>query len=587
MAKNNTNKTPNIKPMSKFEKQGQSKVINSYGAVGTLIQTMNNGSLMINNFDQWPYYHKLCAHYVADNQFVINNPALIKEDRLLERLKAILECNTLQGIFRMPTNEFHFATGVKSPQNVISAKLFPRYFFCPRCHQMNYYVSDGQFPYCCGMPKEQFSFVLVSERGLIYDIPWAKFLITDPAVNVIYFNDDDTKATNLNLTYTTGGSAEHLEAKKVTGNINGQNVTRSLASLPIKTFIDSGNIQYKMAIRQGNNLCFVKTVSSIYIPEYQIPGIEKIVLSTTKKIFVDNAIPLSATALLNSLRAQHPDTSTNLDHIHYWIQEQESDANLDVKDDSEYKFKEFDFITSKETYDNPSEDISFNKFEINKWGILNLYRIKKIKVTHVQTGYSRLKPEGNIQSIYSNPNILFYPGVELKGEGVLLQMNTSTLNAFLNNEVFNVRESDIGSMIHSLSHCIMKELEFECGYPLNSLKERLYYGTEEIGGIDQVKYAGILIYSASGSNSSFGGISSLFETINDELKISALIKNAYERAQDCPNDPICISEESNGNKGVCYSCNLIPETSCEFFNESLNRVALNDFYQNYCNDGVE
>ena len=175
----------------------------------------------------------------------------------------------------------------------------------------------------------------------------------------------------------------------------------------------------------------------------------------------------------------------------------------------------------------------------------------------------------------------------MKGEGVLLQMNTSTLNAYLNNRAFGLLDSDIYSMIHSLSHCIMKELEFECGYPLNSLKERLYYGTEKIDGIAQVKYAGVLIYSASGSNSSFGGIAALFETLNDELKIAALIKNAYERAQDCPNDPICISEESNGNKGVCYSCNLIPETSCEFFNESLNRVALNDFYQNYCNDGVE
>jgi len=406
-------------------------------------------------------------------------------------------------------------------------------------------------------------------------------------VNVINFNDDDTKATNLNLKYTTGGSAEHLEAKKVTGNINGQNVTRSLASLPIKTFIDSGNIPYKMAIRQGNNLCFVKTVSSIYIPEYQIPGNEKTALNASKRLIERLGIPLNARILLEDLIAEFPNTRTNLDHIHYWIQEQELDANIDVNDDSEYKFKEFDFITSKETYDNLSEDISFNKFEINNWGILNLFRIKKIKVTHVQTGYSRLKPEGNIQLIYSNPNILFYPGVELKGEGVLLQMNTSTLNAYLNDPLFRLRASDIGSMIHSLSHCIMKELEFECGYSLNSLKERLYYGTEEIDGIDQVKYAGVLIYSASGANSSFGGIAALFETLNDELKISALIKNAFERAQDCPNDPICISEESNGNKGVCYSCNLIPETSCEFFNESLNRVALNDFYQNYCNYGVE
>ena len=570
--------------MSRFEKQGQSKVINSYGAVGTLIQTMNNGSLMIDNFDKWPYYRHLVNQYNRNNQFVIDSPALIKEDRLLERLKVVLNCNTLQGIFRMPSNEFHHQNGVKDLPKVISANLFPRYFFCPRCHQMNYYVADGQFPFCCRLPQEQFSFVLVSEKGLISDVPWARFLISDPAVNVIHFNDDDTKATNLNLKYTTGGSAEHLEAKKVTGNIYGQNVTRSLASLPIKTFIDSRNVSYKMAIRQGNNLCFVKTLSSIYIPEYQIPVYEKAELLSTKRVMDRLGSPLSATILLEYLRVTFPDTRTNLDHIQYWLQEQESGV---IVDDSEYKFKEFDFITSKETYENPSEEISFSKFEINKWGIINLFKIKKIKVTHVQTGYTRLKPEGDIQLIYSNPNILFYPGVELKGEGILLQMNTSTLNAYLNNRAFGLLDSDIYSMIHSLSHCIMKELEFECGYPLNSLKERLYYGTEEIGGIDQVKYAGILIYSASGSNSSFGGIAALFETLNDELKISALIKNAYERAQDCPNDPICISEESNGNKGVCYSCNLIPEISCEFFNESLNRVALNDFYQNYCNDGVE
>jgi hypothetical protein len=87
-----------------------------------------------------------------------------------------------------------------------------------------------------------------------------------------------------------------------------------------------------------------------------------------------------------------------------------------------------------------------------------------------------------------------------------------------------------------------------------------------------------LIYSASGAESSFGGIAALFESINGVLKIEPLIRNAYERAQDCPNDPICVDEESNGNAGVCYSCNLIPETSCENFNQVLNRKQLNNFY---------
>lgn len=49
------------------------------------------------------------------------------------------------------------------------------------------------------------------------------------------------------------------------------------------------------------------------------------------------------------------------------------------------------------------------------------------------------------------------------------------------------------------------------------------------------------------------------------------------RATDCPTDPICIEEEKHGNKGVCYSRNLIPETSCESFNSGLDRAVLIDF----------
>ena len=60
MAKINKIKaTKKTKAMPRFEKQGQSKIINSYGAVGTLIQTINNGSILISDFDTWPFYNFL------------------------------------------------------------------------------------------------------------------------------------------------------------------------------------------------------------------------------------------------------------------------------------------------------------------------------------------------------------------------------------------------------------------------------------------------------------------------------------------------------------------------------------------------
>lgn len=580
-----------ITPLNKYEKQGQSKIVNSYGAVGTLIQTINNGSLIIDNFDKWPYYRDHLRQIRTGPEGLINNPAFIKEDRLLKRLKIELQCNSLTGIFKMPENKSDNRNGVLEENKVISAHFFPMWFYCPKCGNMNYYVNNPehkQFPFCCKLPKEQFSFVLVSENGSIADIPWAKFLNADLADEQIQFEIADTKDINLVLKYSTGGSAEHMETKKITATINGQTITKSLATLPAKTFIEANGNEYKMAIRQGNNLCFVKTLASLYIPKYEIPDFEISLMNGAIGVLEEMGAPPTPEGLLNVVKGKFKNTNTNTDHIKFWLNEQQNSATAETGEDElqvteeEYKFKEFDFIVNHESdYIEAYEDISFKKFECNKIGIQNLYRINKLKVTQVQTGYTRLKPEGDLQKIYSEPNILFYPGIEMKGEGMLMEMNTNQLNAFLNNPNNNAQITDLEALVHSLSHSIMKELEFECGYPLNSLKERLYFGKEQINGVDQVKYAGVLIYSASGAESSFGGIAALFETFNNKLKIITLIKNACERAQDCPNDPICIDENTNGNKGVCYSCNLIPETSCENFNQSLNRKQLIAFYQQY------
>lgn len=547
--------------MAKYEKQGQTKIINSYGAVGTLIQTMQNGSLKIDNFDKWPYYTQLSLEFnnVRNLDYFINNPKFISDDRLVQKLQNLAP--NISGIFRMPENEEKFGK-IDNENKVISASLFPEWFFCPSCGKMGHMsklIANNQMPKHCNMFMEQFSFVLISEKGEIADIPWRDYLTSND--NPVKFNTNlnDTDK-NLILKYSTGGSAEFLETKNITATIDGKTINKSLGPLSSRLFQDQvGNI-YKMAVRQGNNLCFVKTWSSLYIPKYIIPALERIIIKA-----LDDA-GLDINQIHTNLKIQYPNTLTTIDHLEAYL-------NPIANNDEHYKWEEFDFITNNAQNTYTAEDIEFNKYDNNRFGISNIYRINKLKVTHVQTGYTRLIPTGEQKKIY-NTDINFYPGVEMFGEGMLLEMNVGNFNTFLNKNHDNNTE-DIRNMMHSLSHCIMKELEFECGYPLNSLKERLYFGTEDINGVIQVKYAGILIYSATGSNSSFGGIAALFD--NNKSKLDLLIGNSIFRAHDCPNDPICIDEEKNGNSGVCYSCNLIPETSCESFNSGLNRKLLIKF----------
>ena len=583
MAKINKIKaTKKTKAMPRFEKQGQSKIINSYGAVGTLIQTINNGSILISDFDTWPFYNFLITTYQNENaaDYLINN-SFIQDNRLVNRLAKELNINTLLGIFRMPENKYIPQNNtVEKPNRVISASFFPCWFYCPTCGNMNYYIRNNanpQFPHCHGLPKEQFSFVLISSSGEIAEIPWMEFLRSNPADINIRFSPNNQIFLELN--YQTGGSAEYLETKSVSATINGQVIRKSLGTLPSKIFIDGNDREYTMAVRQGNNLCFVKTITSIYIPEYVMPPYEINLIDNRINALTEYNIPITPNDLFNSLLKMFTNTATNLDHITNYINNLNNLNNTANVTEEQYRFKEFDFIVNKEDYYEAGDSISFKKFDFGQksLGIKNIYRIDKLKVTKVQTGYSRLSPEGVLKKIYTNNGILFYPGVEMKGEGMLLEMDIIKLNSFLN--IFNLNVAKIESIIHSLSHCIMKELEFECGYKLNSLVERLYFGTENINGCEQVKYAGIMIYSATGSNSSFGGIASLFENLVNNLKIVSLIENCYERAQDCPNDPICLEEESNGNSGVCYSCNLIPETSCEKFNMGLSRKDLNKFFK--------
>ena len=126
-------------------------------------------------------------------------------------------------------------------------------------------------------------------------------------------------------------------------------------------------------------------------------------------------------------------------------------------------------------------------------------------------------------------------------------------------------------IVHSFSHLIMRELEFACGYPTASLKERLY-----ISSNDKEFMAGILIYTTDGSEGSMGGLVSQASSHN----IEKLITNALLRGVNCSSDPLCWESEGQGlfdfNLAACFSCSLVSETACETMNLGLDRRVLVD-----------
>ncbi|MCX3263710.1 DUF1998 domain-containing protein [Pedobacter agri] len=187
------------------------------------------------------------------------------------------------------------------------------------------------------------------------------------------------------------------------------------------------------------------------------------------------------------------------------------------------------------------------------------------------------------------------PAVEVRGEGIFLEFNSTLLaewsdryddarlgavnaNILRANADFNQANQPINKrylFLHTLSHILLKELSEDCGYSTSSLAEIIYCSEEdEAGSINEMN--GILIYTTtSDSEGSLGG---LVEKGLPEYLIG-ILNRGVDKARWCSSDPLCISASGGQgflglNLAACYSCILLPETSCEKMNKYLDRASL-------------
>lgn len=397
--------------------------------------------------------------------------------------------------------------------------------------------------------------------------------------------------------------------------------------------------EMKVSLVTANNTYFANGFSSLFIPMHLAENTSKAIIKAMDTIRI-NLSKTSKTKeeywkkniendLEDFLRENDIyDDSITIDSLKSeYFKVSDEDENEDFYEN--YRFQEYRCFSKNKTFEgiNDNKGLSFNDIELSE--ILSKYFVKiqqldELKVTSIQFDFTRVKPKERVvkindkgerviqeslagQNIFSidETELFLLPANETLGEGIFFQFDNDKIEEWLfnNKEIFKQRFSKYinyefqsgqpGSaakqkiknngvkhfLVHSFSHMMMRELEFSCGYPTASLKERLYISSDP-----EKQMSGVLIYTAEGAEGSMGGLVSQAEPD----KILEIIKNGLYRAIDCSSDPLCWESEGQGifdlNLSACFSCMLVAETACEEMNLGLDRKVLVDseigFFEN-------
>ncbi len=251
------------------------------------------------------------------------------------------------------------------------------------------------------------------------------------------------------------------------------------------------------------------------------------------------------------------------------------------------------------------EEINAERYNIP--GIKRVSLIHKIREVRAMTGFTRIDPPGSSdlgQGVYGfvpvkEPETRWYPAYEVRGEGIFLEFDEKAIASWIERCPEVVRRAQelngnyeltvqSGSspknitpkflLLHTVSHLLIRQMSFECGYSVASLRERIYCSSHEEGK----EMAGIFVYTANGdSEGTLGGL--VRQGYPDCLP--HVFKKAIESSLVCSNDPVCIStEDGQGrdalNLAACHACTLLPETSCEEFNVFLDRGVVVGTFKN-------
>lgn len=528
---------------------------------------------------------------------------------------------------------------------------FPKWYYCPNCKSFKT-VEEWQKDYksinrkgndfmlkprcskakCSGAPLVAPSILVACEQGHVDDFPWVEWthiheggICKYPQLEIV--SESSSLGLESFVVKCKCGAKNSLEdafnqdvfekSHKIRETY--RDVFKCKGKLQWKNSKDDCELYPKAVLRNASNIYFTKIETSIVIPPYseelnalvENSDEYKALLSNKEKKekkgkleqFIEEELEDYIESIANEINK-----TDNIDLVDSIVRRKIYRDKEDKKinrDRNAYRLEEYNALTGKidpeyfNTRDFKIEIVSGNKYNINE--IANVTLVKRLREVRALTGFTRLSPPDNYiigNEVFNEDSRIidikpkdenWYPAYEVRGEGIFIEIDTSTIDKWLKNnkkaieranklnENYNKEKSDETKreispkfiMLHTLAHLLIKELSFECGYSITSLRERLYC---DMPGEKDIMN-GILIYTAdSDSEGSLGGL--VKQGSIDRLP--KIFINAIKRAKWCSYDPVCINSQGQGRKSqnlaACHSCTLLPETSCEEFNVLLDRT---------------
>lgn len=598
---------PALKPI----RRGQ--LITPFG-VGSMVDFPGDESLMTAGLDAWPF--------AMDPQGRCPHEWIVIEERLQARLNVTH--------FRLPPEFRDPDPGVMNPNQRIPFVRFPLWHYCPKRGVMKQLslVSGRETCPCrpgldCYMRRKPYlipvRIVAVCIKGHVQDFPfmeWAHRGQPDGQDHVLRFLAGRSSASLAGIKIQCScGKAETLAGAfdfdpQEGGRLHRMGIDCS-GDRPwlAEAGATPGRCgEYLRVVQRGaTNVYFPDVKTSIYLPLWAEKSNRDLVKALenpriweylTAGLQRGNQIPRERCEPYAALYGLDVEAMRDAAQRKF---DDSAGPGRDDQSEEEYRRQEYEALRSGRG--GPNTDLLVEVRDPSGYGgrisavFERIGLVRKLRETRALAGFTRLLPpdgpnDTRVQPLRLDGAIDWLPAMVVRGEGIFIEFKPETIRGWLARDpapartarlfsAYNRKRAERGQssrqltakflMMHTLTHVLITQLSFECGYGSSSLRERIYCEAEDTSKPMQ----GILIYTASGdAEGTMGGLVRQGEPGRFERTILA----GLNRAQWCSSDPVCIESMGQGvdsaNLAACHGCVLLPETSCEEGNRLLDRAMI-------------
>jgi len=540
----------------------RSSLVSTFG-VGSLLPAQDD-SVMICGLDDWP------------KGDVISEPRLARSLGVAE--------------FRSPR------TWGKSKGDVPAVR-FPEWAFCTECRRLGPFweITDHETKRCdkCNGMTSPSRFVSCCLNGHIEDFPYRAWVHEDASVRPdghalrLIAKGHTSALSDLVVTCECGLTRSMAGAFDLAAL---RGVRRCSGSRPWLSTPDARCDQELRTLQRGSsNVWFAVQRSAISIPS--VPNIADTFIAKRMPDANPDATP---DEIARGFRPPEGCTQDDLVRaIHRW---RNPAATEIAPSDRELRAEEYTALVRGMGAIEATDQFLCEEVDLFDSGVPEIVaqvsRVSRLREVRALTGFTRVVPSTDENDVAVAPlsesaHPLWLPAIEVLGEGVFLRLDEGLLESWAGTDFALSRQrllmrsqASVGGnsltsgldvsprvlALHSLAHVLVDEMSLTSGYPAASLRERVY---------DEPGQAGILVYTATADSAgSLGGLAAL----SDKDRFATTLANGIRRARWCTADPVCIESTGSGVNGMnlaaCHACLLLPETTCEHFNLTLDRATL-------------